>query len=477
MTQIPKTGCIHFIGVAGSAIAPIAVMMKKKGWKVSGSDENVFEPALSMLEGNDIEWANGYDAQRIETADLVVVGGGPLLKNINNVEFVRATQLGKPLISFAVLIGQYAAKKENIVVSGSYGKTTTTAMIAKILETAKVNPSYMMGGKPVDFSSGVKSAEGEYSVLEGDEFPASFGFDMEPKFIYYKPKYAILSATKWDHLDVYTTQESYVEAYYKLTKLVEKNEGQLILCSSGENNEKVAKQFKGDLITYMVEGKKNLLKGKPQYVAKDVKFGEEFTSFTIEHNGESLGAFKTPLIGVHNVENCLAAMVASYEASISLKDIKKGLKDFGGVKRRQEVIGKTKGGAVIMDDFAHSPMKAQATVEALRTRYKKEKIIVIYKPRMSERADNTVLQWYPDAFTDVDHVIIPKMTVKKSMDKDKRVTGKDLVGAIKKGNKNAYYMPKEDAIVEFIEENADKDTLVVFMSAGGWGELIERVAA
>jgi UDP-N-acetylmuramate: L-alanyl-gamma-D-glutamyl-meso-diaminopimelate ligase len=464
---------VHFIGIAGSAIAPIAVMMTKQGWKVTGSDENVFEPALSLLSDNGVGWYEGYEETRVDDADLVIIGGGPLLKNKENPEFLRAQELGKQLEGYAYLLNKYVVKEKSIVVTGSYGKSTTSSMIDWILEVAGENPSFMVGGKPADFDTGVRATDSEYSCLEGDEFVATFNFDMEPRFVHYTPKYTILSAAKWDHINVYPSEQSYIDAYHKLAKLVYENEGKLYICASGENNEKVISQYKGEYLSYMLEGRENLLETDINYLAKEIKHQLDLSSFIVELNGEELGIFETQMLGDHNIENCLASVAVLHDLGIPISKIQEGIKTYSGIKRRQEVIGRMPNGALVLDDFAHSPMKAQATLEAIRTRYKDNKVIAIYYPRPSEREDRTTLEWYPGVFDSADEVVIPRIFVKKSTPKEFRLYGKDFVEYIGKTQPNVHYKPRDEDIIKFIKENSDPTTIVVFMSASDWRGIIE----
>lgn len=466
---------IHFIGIAGSAIAPLAVMMKELGWEVSGSDENVYEPALSLLNSYKIKWSEGYDVERVKDADLIILGGAPLIKNDENPEFAEAKRIGKQIEGYAYLLKEYVVKEKSIVVTGSYGKTTTSAMINWILEVAGKNPSFMIGGKPVNFDTGVRTTESEYSCLEGDEFVATFGFDMQPRFLHYKPKYAILSSTKWDHINVYPTEESYIEAFHKLANLVEQNQGKLYLCTSGENNEKVEAHYNGELITYMLEGLTSLISKDIDYLATNIIHNNDKTRFKVSYKSSDLGEFETEMIGNHNVENCLAAIALSHDLGIDLSKIKEGIATFKGIKRRQELRGQMSNGAIVIDDFAHSPVKAKATLEALRTRYKDNKIIAIYFPRLTSGEDRRTLDWYPGVFDLANEVIIPKIIVKKTTPKEQRIYGKEYVEAIQKTQPNAHYIPRDEDLIKFIRENSDQDTVVVFMSASGWRGLIEEL--
>jgi len=471
-----KPGKVHFAGIAGSASAPIAIMMRDKGWEVTGSDSNVWEPAKSLLSDAGVKWTEGYPPELIDNTDITVFAGESLYKVPENPQLTRAKELNKPILGFANIIGEILVKEKSLVITGAYGKSTTSSIVAKILTEAKVNPSFMIGGKPMDFDSGVKNTDSEYSVVEGDEYVTTVSRDSNPKFKYYKPKYGLISATKWDHLDIYPTEQSYIDAFIGFAKQVADNCGNLIICASGKNNEKIVNtldQSKAELTTYMIKGFSQIVDGNVNYIATNIKFGQEVTTFDVLLDGEMLGSFKTSLMGMPNVENCLAAITITHRSGIDIEAIQKGIKNFSGIKRRQELIGKTKNGASVMDDFAHSPMKAQSALEAIRTRYSNVGVHVIYKPRMNELGDRKILKWYAEAFKLADTVILPKITVKKSTSKENRVRGKDLVDAIKIGQPNTIYMPKSESIVDFVNE-VKKGDLVVFMSGGGWGEVLKK---
>lgn len=474
--DLSKPGKVHFAGIAGSASAPIAIMMRNKGWEVTGSDSNVWEPALSLLNNAGIEWTEGYPPELVDKADVTVFAGQSLYQVPENPQLTRAKELKKPILGFANIIGEILVKENSLVVAGSYGKSTTTSLIAKILDTAGVNPSFMIGGKPKDFDSGVHNTDSDFSVVEGDEYVTIVSIDKSPKFKYYKPKYGLVTAAKWDHLDVYPTEDEYVEAFVDFAKQVEDNDGVLVVCSSGQNIDRVINNYKGNLVTYMIERSQSVLDQEVDYIAKDIDFGDINTpaSFEVVFRGESLGRFETEMFGLPNIENNLAALAITHSAGIDIESIREGSKEFSGIKRRHELVGEMKNGAHVYDDFAHSPMKAKASLEALRSKFTDNKIIAIYMPRMNELGDREVLKWYAEAFTDADVVALPKITVKKSTAKGDRIRGKDLLDAIKKGQPNAFYCPREGDVEALIEREADGNSVVVFMSAGGWGDVLEK---
>ncbi|WKZ31204.1 MAG: Mur ligase family protein [Candidatus Dojkabacteria bacterium] len=472
-----KSQHIHFIGIAGSAIAPVAILMKSLGHKVTGSDEAVYEPARTLLSEAGVEWSEGYDAERIKPADLVILGGAPLMVDINNPEFLAAKELGKQLEGYAYLLKQYVVKDESIVVTGTYGKTTTSALVNWILDVAGENPSFMIGGKPQNFENGVRMTDSKYSCLEGDEYLAVFHFDEEPRFLRYAPKYAILSAAKWDHINVYPTEDSYVDAFKKLPAEVNKNGGKMYVCASGENNAKAVAEYDGELILYMLEGRdSSQFEGRDvNYLAKEIRTEGGKTLFTVELNGGIIGDFETELIGDFNVENCLAAITITHDLGIDIAKIKEAISTFKGIMRRLELKGYTSRGSSVIDDFAHSAVKAKATLDTLRVTYPDRKLICIYYPRPSEREDKNVLSWYEGAFDSADLMILPRIFVKKSTEKEQRIYGKDYIEVISKTQPNAHYVPRNEDIVKLIKENEEDESIIVFMSAGGWGDLMESL--
>ncbi len=464
---------VHFIGVAGSAIAPLAIMMRNSGWEVTGSDEGVFEPALSLLNNAGVKWFEGYDPSRVDDIDLVIVGGAPLMKDAENIEYVHAKSINKRIEGYAYLLQEYVVRETSIVVAGSYGKTTTTSLINWILETAGKNPSFMIGGKPINFETGVRATNSKISCLEGDEFVSVFNLDHEPRFIYYKPQHTLISAAKWDHVNVYPQEELYVNAYKKLIDKTIQNKGHLYIAINGENNDILidyAKEKGLSLTTYAI----NDDKGSADLTAQITSISDVTTSFDVYKNSELLGSFRSNLIGRHNVENCLAAISVTNSLDIDLSKIQKGISTFLGIERRLQIIGHNSQGSVIIDDFAHSAMKAEASIDALKSTFKDKKLVVVYNPRLSAREDRRELDFYKGAFDKADKVIIPRIIVKRSTPKENRIYGADIVKAINQTKETAEYIPKNENIINYLRSVSDPNTIIAFMSASGWGDLMKQ---
>ena len=486
---------IHFIGISGSAIAPLAIMMKEKGWKVTGSDANCWEPAKSLFEKAGIEVATGEaqnDLTNVRAADIVIIGGAPLMINTENPEYVEAKRLGKELHGYAYLIRKYVVKPNNIVITGSYGKTTMSAMTAWTLTVAGKNPSFMSGGKPLNFDTGVKSTDSQWSVEEGDEYFSVFHHDEVPRFYRYEPKYAVLTATQHDHVNIYPTEESYIKAFRLLSDKVIENQGKLYISATGENNEKILKYHAengGKFLTYHVEDLPNRISatlktdatqatnpnGAIDYTARNIEFNENFTKFDVYLHDELIGSFETPLMGIHNVENSLGVIAVLHDLGIDVEAIREGVKTFKNVARRLQYKGKLDTGAKVYDDFAHSPPKVKATLDALRTRFPKQKIVVMFSPRLSNNEGKESIEPYEGMFDQADFVIIPKIIVKASQDKSKRIFGRDFVEIISRTQPNVAYMPKQEQIIDYLKENTDDNSIFVIMSAKSQDELLEAL--
>ncbi len=467
---------IHFIGIAGSAIAPLAIMMRKKGYKVTGSEHNkVWEPAKSLLENADIKYTElEFDLENIKNADLVIIGGSALLKDSKHPEYLEAKKLNKKIVSYAYIVRNFIKKKNSIVVTGSYAKSTITSILIWIFKTANKKPSYMVGGKPIGLKSGVNSDDGNISIVEGDEYASAWGFDMEPRFTHYDPTHTVITSAEWDHLDIYPTLDSYINAFIKLTKTVEDNNGFLLVNDQGENMKKVIKNYNGQIASYSTS-ERDHLGIKDRYYIKDFKYSKDFTEFKVIHNNNKLGKIKTKLIGRHNVENILVAVAMADRLGIKWKKIQQATKTFQGIKRRLENIGRLENGALIIDDFAHSPVKAAATLTALRNRYPNKEIIGVYKPRPSIHQTRKILKLYPNVFDNANHIYITKIIQASDTKPENKIRGKDMIEIIQDSQPNAHYMVKESIIADELNKTTDKNSIIVLMSASSWDSLLKTL--
>lgn len=428
-------------------MAPLAKSFKDLGWEVTGSDqEKVYPPVSTYLQNNNILYCKGYSAKNVPfEADLVVVGRSALLVDSSNPEYLKAKNLGLKTVSYPEVIGEFVVKENSIVIAGTYGKTTISALVAWILTCAKLNPSYMIGGIPLNLIDGVKITNTEWSVVEGDEIPSLFKTD-PPKFMFYKPKYLLLTATKWDHPEIYKSEGQYKGAFIKLVELLPPD----------------------GLLVYAVDNVDKQVIGK----AKCRKVSYSLDNPPVD-NGNIF--IRTQLLGKPNLENIYGSFILCKELGIKEEVILKAIETFSGVKTRLEFLGKVDG-RYLYWDFAQHPEKVKGSLTALKERYLNQRIICIYDPATTGLKYKESLNWFKKAFDDADLVIIAKVNYISDISKEDRVTGPNLVKVFGRSEK-VVYMPINETIVRWVSENTKNEDVIVFMSSGGldFTELIENI--
>lgn len=464
---------VHLIGIAGKTMAPLAKMFKEMGWQVTGSDHGqTYPPISTYLKENEIVYHHSYSAKNIVgKPDLVVVGRSALLVDPQNPEYWQAEKLGLRIVSYPEVLRDYLVKTNSIVIAGTYGKTTISGLTAWILEKAGFNPSFMIGGVPLNFADGIRKTNSAWSVVEGDEPPAMKETD-PPKFMFYKPKYLLLTACQWDHPEIFRTAKEYKEAFIKLVKLVPQD-GLVIACLDGKDVDGVVKKAKCPVIWYScLSNEVGPHTRSDLYWVDEIQFTKDKMRFTVvwrdnktKKKGKRLTVY-SPLLGLHNVQNVCGVVALTLSLGIKPEVIKKAVRNFRGIRTRLELVGEF-GGVRVFWDFAQHPLKVKETLSALRTRYKENKIICVFDPHQSMLQGRESLAWYPDCFDQASGVIVTKVSFSKSIPKKERVTGKDIVEAIKQTQPSVNYQPIDRKIVTYLTRNARKDNVIIFMSSGG----------
>ncbi|MDP3954850.1 MAG: Mur ligase family protein [bacterium] len=450
---------VHFIGIVGKAMAPLAKMFLDMGWQVTGSDQKVvFPPLTTYLEKNKINFARGYARENITgKPDLIVVGRSSLMVDSENPELIKAKSLGCEILSYPEVLQKYLVKKNSVVVAGTYGKTTISALVSWILDKAGLNPSFMIGGLPGNFGDGIRNTESDYSVIEGDETPAMAEAD-PPKFMFYKPKVVLLTAVSWDHPEIYKTEKSYIDSFKNLVKLIPED-GLLVVCADGGNTKEVSREVKCPVVWY------SLNREDCQYTTCRMSNTKNSTKFLVKTPSGEI-EIETSLLGWHNLQNITGAVALCQKLGISDEVIVEGVRSFKGVKERLEILGRFKGVTLFLD-FAQHPAKVKESLAALRTMYTKNKIFCVFNPHASMLKQRKSLEWYPGGFDEVDQVIVTYVTVSKETKKEDRVIGPDIVAAISQTQPNVFYEPVYKKVVDYlIQEKKDGD-VIVFMSSGG----------
>ncbi len=461
---------VHFIGICGTAMAPIAAMMGRAGWSVTGSDKGIFPPMSEYLTRAGVSYYVGFHPERMKKPDLVVVGNylGP-----SNPELVAARTHDILCQSYPEVLAQYFIKPESIVVAGTYGKTTMTALLAWIWDTAGKDPSYMSAGILKNFPDGARMGKSDWSIIEGDEYPASRAHPV-PKFSYYRPKYLLLTGAQHDHLDVYPREEEYVALFSTLVGSMPEH-GLVVAASDRPHIEEILTHAAAPIVRYA--RKESVTPHDWSFALHERNKGATTFSILGPH-GESLGPLRTMLLGDESLDHFAGAAALADHCGISPKHIARALETFQGVRRRLEVRGEA-AGITVIDEFGHSPSKASAALRAIKLSFPEAHIIAVYEPNVGSRVESA-RALYHDAFIHAHTVLVPKLSSTKFKAEDEpRMDGNALARAIKEGNPTCevHFEGNDETLVATIKKIARRGDVVIFLGSHGFRGMIEQTLA
>ncbi|MEK7596646.1 MAG: Mur ligase family protein [Patescibacteria group bacterium] len=460
-----KAHRVHFIGICGVAMSAVATALWQKGYRVTGSDSGFFPPVSTHLTNLGIPYYPGSHPEKMimgGVPDFVIVGNAVASQNS---ELVYACENNIKIKSYPEAVAEFLIAKKSIVCAGTYGKTTSAALLSHIFKHAREKPSYMFGGLAEDGSPAAAIDSGKWSVVEGDEY-STVKWDKKAKFFHYKPTHLMLTSVKWDHADLYPTEESYFGAFKKLIAAIPSN-GKIVFCTDGRELRPLvmdARVSKENLTSY--GSSKNAL-----YKYKNLNQTSEGLVFDIVYHGKTYN-IKSPLLGSYNAENITGCFAMAHSAGISPGEISDAIKSFSGLKRRMEKRYENK--VTVMDDIAHSPEKAKSVLNNLRHIYE-GLVIAVYEPNMGNRTLQSAPA-YKDAFKDADIVVIPRLSKLKvnRANPKKAFDGKDLAEIIKKNHKEVYYFDDDDELVGFLARGRSRGDVIVFLGSHGWRGMIEE---
>jgi len=483
MPQIPKH--VHVIGICGVATSALAIAFHKNGAKVTGSDKGFFPPVSTELEQQGVSFYAGWHPDKMSEnglPDLIVVGTA---SGSQNPETLFAKEKNIPMLSFAEAIGKYFVKDKSIVCSGTWGKTSSSALLSHILSEAGLDPTYMFGGVSLSDDSSAKLTDSSMSVFEGDEYKSS-PTDPTAKFFYYKPTHLMLSAVSWDHADLYPTEAEYFNAFKKICERLPTN-GVFVGCIDHAGVRETAKQsqLKCPTVFYgkATRGTHNSQKVQPveqsrdniipDFTYSDVIQSPNGIEFVISEQASITHNITSQLLGAFQAENITGCFAMARQLGLSAEQIITGIASFKGLRRRLEK--RLDGDVVVIDDIAHSPEKASAVLKTLRNIYK-EKIITVFEPNIGGRSRESVKK-YDGAFNDSDEVIIPRLTKLKVADDvtEQPIDGAELASIISKTHVRTKYIDDDNSLVDYLLVNTKKDDVIAFLGSHGFRGMIEEV--
>jgi UDP-N-acetylmuramate: L-alanyl-gamma-D-glutamyl-meso-diaminopimelate ligase len=457
---------VHLIGVCGTAMATVAALLKQKGFDVRGSDQDVYPPMSDFLAAEGITTLSGYRAEHITSdLDLVIVGnaisrGNPELEEVLDRK-IRYCSLPEAIRE------HFLWGARSIVVAGTHGKTTTTALAGWVLADSGVDPSVLIGGIARNFGehgSSYRMGQGRDFVIEGDEYDSAF-FDKTAKFLKYLPDVAVINNVEFDHADIYADIDAVSLSFRRLVNLVPRK-GLTLIGADSPRALALREHAKSRVETFGTSE-------DTDWQAHDIRSSGGSTVFKVRRRGDIFGEFELPLLGTHNVRNALATLAIATEVGVDHERVRAAFKRFSGVKRRLEIVGKADG-VTVYDDFAHHPTAVGETLAGLRASNPAARIWAIFEPRSASSCRRVFQDDFAQAFGGADEVLLAPV-FRSTLAEDQRLSIPRLVHDLRHRGRAARETGSIDEIIEIVVREHRPGDLVLIMSNGGFGGIHERL--
>ena len=449
----------------------LAGLLNARGIHVTGSDENLYPPMSTALARWGIPVHDRFSAEHVLAGppDLVVIGNavGP-----TNVEARAAIDEGLNHVSFPDALYELAiAGKHSVVVAGTHGKTTTTNLVASLLQKTDRDPSLLVGGFSHDFDGSFREGEGEHFVVEGDEYDTAF-FDKTPKFFHYGARTLVITSVEFDHADIYRNLEHVKDAFRKVVKRVPRD-GTIVAAVDHEGVRDVVKNAPCSVAGYGLHER-----GAPSWRAASIAAGPDGTSFDVLRDGSEEARVTLPLYGDFNVENALGALATVASLGVPVAEAAAALASYRGVKRRQELRGEVRGVAVV-DDFAHHPTAVRAAIAGLRARYPDRRLIAVFEPRTNTGRRAVFQEDYARSFDAAARVVVsvvPDAPIYSATGEvTARFSSRRLAAAVEARGVPAAALAGSDAIVDHLAALCAPGDVVLVMSNGDFGNIWQKL--
>lgn len=463
---------LHFIGIGGTGMGALANLLKQAGHDVRGSDTELYPPMSTQLAEAEIPVLSGFRAENLDWGpDRVVVGN---ICTKDHVEAVAAIERQIPLESFpSLLAATLLNERRSLVVAGTHGKTTTSSILAWLLRSAGTDPSFLIGGIPLNIGSGAHLGQGDAIVLEGDEYDTAF-FDKGSKFLHYRPTRAILTSVEFDHADIFADLAEVIAAFERFVALIPED-GDLVVSATDANAMAIAERAARCRVSTYRLADDDAEIANATYVGRvRVRRGTSRADVEIFEEGTSLGIFSTSLVGDHNFSNLIAAIAVARREGIDAALLQDGTRRFRGVKRRQELLGLAAGVRVITD-FAHHPTAVRLTVAALRHRYRGQNLHVCFEPRSASSRRAVFQEAYAESFAGASRVYVGPLYSPGKIPEDQRLRPADLARDLNQRGTEAYAFEDVGALAESVLANAVPGDTVLILTSGSFGDLGNRL--
>ena len=450
-------------------MATLAAMLKRKGFDVRGSDQDVYPPMSTFLESEGITALSGYKAEHITSDIDFVVVGNAISRGNAELEEVLDRKIRYGSLPEAIR-EHFLWGARSIVIAGTHGKTTTTSLTGWVLTSGGVDPSVLVGGVALNFGDGGSSyriGSGRDFVIEGDEYDSAF-FDKTAKFLKYLPDIAVVNNVEFDHADIYADFDAVSLAFRRLVNLVPRK-GLVLIGADSPGAAALAGKAHSRVETFgLGPGSDDMT-----WQAHDITPAGAGTRFKVRRNRGPFAEFEMPLLGLHNVRNALAAIAVATDVGIGWERIAEGLRTFKGIKRRLEVVGTAKG-VTVYDDFAHHPTAVAETLAGLRASNPASRIWAVFEPRSASSCRRVFQDDFARSFGAADEIVFAPV-FRSTLPEDQRLSIPDLVRDLQRQGKSARAAASIDDIVGTIAAERREGDLVVMMSNGGFGGIHRKL--
>jgi UDP-N-acetylmuramate: L-alanyl-gamma-D-glutamyl-meso-diaminopimelate ligase len=457
---------IHLIAACGVGMSALASLLREAGHEVTGSDDQAYPPASTLLEALGIRLALGYDPARLDGVDLVVCGNAV---RSTNAEATAARERGLRMVSFPQALEElFLEARRPAVIAGTHGKTTSASMLAYVLERTGRAPGYLIGGAPQDLPAAARLGRGDWFVIEGDEYDSAY-FDKEPKFLHYHPALLVLTAVEFDHADIYRDLDHVKSAFRKLFDGLAPDVP-VMACTDFPH------------VRDLVEGRARPLRrfglDDPAEWQVSGLVDDGTTRFVVRERGRKVAEVRLRVPGAINARNALGVLLAAREIGLEWDEAAAALADFHGVRRRQEVVGEARGVTVI-DDFAHHPTAVAETLRALRLRYPGRRLRAVFEPRSNTSRRRVFQREYCDALGLADDAVLARVFSKESdpIPPAERLDPDAIATDVSEGGTPCRTIDGVEAIRDYLVASARPGDVMVIMSNGAFGGLPRLLTA
>ena len=456
---------VHLVAIGGTGMAPLAALLAGDGHRVTGSDGPLYPPMSTLLAAAGIVPEVGFDAAHLDPRpDLVVIGNAVPR---SNPEALETERLKVPRLSMPEALARfYLADRHPLVVAGTHGKTTTTALAAWTWTVCGRDPGFLVGGVPLDLGVSFRRGGGERFIVEGDEYNAAY-FDRGAKFLHYRPETAIVTSVEYDHADLYATPEAFRAAFRRLVALVPER-GLLVACGDSAEVREVASAARCTVRFYGHDpGNDVSLAAPPDSDAVGSRF-----AVREREGGEH--EVRLGMWGAHNVTNALAVWAAARHDGLEPGELAAAFASFRGVRRRQELVGEA-GGVAVVDDFAHHPTAVGKTLDSLRQRFAGRRLVAAFEPRSLSAGRSFFLAGYREAFRAADRVFFAPVFHRDRLAPGERLDLARLAADLSAAGTPAAACASVDEVERRCLDEAAAGTVLVTMSSGSFGDLARRL--